>query len=196
MAGSPAMLDPPASTGKIGPGVERFNNPWCSFVISPSGWDALDEMIRTSRDSSQAFVAMSFAKELIPVWRNGIKPALERAEYRAYRVDDDPHIGRIDAKIMTEIKNSRFVIADVTDLRPGVYFEAGYAMGLRLPVISNPAARWRRIDAACPESPIIATICRNPWSVQARIRARSKAVPMPRRCAPLATYTEFSTEWR
>ena len=116
-------------------GPERFNNPWCSFVISPSGWDALDEMIRTSRDSSQAFVAMSFAKELIPVWRNGIKPALERAKYRAYRVDDDVHIGRIDAKIMTEIKNSRFVVADVTDQRPGVYFEAGYAMGLGLPVL-------------------------------------------------------------
>ena len=36
---------------------------------------------------------------------------------------------------MTEIKNSRFVVADVTDQRPGVYFEAGYAMGLGLPVI-------------------------------------------------------------
>ena len=69
-------------------------------------------------------------------------------------------------------------------------------MFLSVPTISNPAVRWRRIDAACPESPIVATICRNPWSVQARIRARSKAVPMPRRCAPLATYTEFSTEWR
>ena len=116
-------------------GPERFNNPWCSFVISPTGWDALDEMRRTSHDSRQAFVAMAFAKELISVWRNGIKPALERVGYRAYRVDDDPHIGRIDAKIMTEVKNSKFVLADVTNQRPGVYFEAGYAIGLGLPVI-------------------------------------------------------------
>lgn len=116
-------------------GPERFNNPRCSFVISPTGWDALDEMRRTSLDSRQAFVAMAFAKELVSVWRNGIKPALERAGYRAYRVDDDPHIDRIDAKIMTEIKNSRFVLADVTNQRPGVYFEAGYAIGLGLPVI-------------------------------------------------------------
>ena len=36
---------------------------------------------------------------------------------------------------MMEIKNSRFVVADVTDQRPGVYFEAGYAMGLGLPVL-------------------------------------------------------------
>ena len=116
-------------------GPERFNNPSCSFVISPTGWDALDEMRCTSFDSKQAFVAMAFTHELVSVWRNGIKPALERAGYRAYRVDDDPHIGRIDAKIMTEIKSSRFVIADVTDQRPGVYFEAGYAIGLGLPVI-------------------------------------------------------------
>ena len=36
---------------------------------------------------------------------------------------------------MTEIKNSRFVVADATNQRPGVYFEAGYAMGLGLPVL-------------------------------------------------------------
>ena len=36
---------------------------------------------------------------------------------------------------MMEIKNSRFVIANVTGQRPGVYFEAGYAIGLGLPAI-------------------------------------------------------------
>ena len=116
-------------------GPERFNNPSCPCVISPTGWDALDEMRRTSQDSRQAFVAMAFPKELVQVWRNGIRPALERVGYRAYRVDDDHHIDRIDAKIMMEIKNSRFVLADVTNQRPGVYFEAGYAIGLGLPVI-------------------------------------------------------------
>ena len=36
---------------------------------------------------------------------------------------------------MAEIKNSRFLVADVTGQRQGVYFEAGYAIGLGLPVI-------------------------------------------------------------
>ena len=116
-------------------GPERFNNPWCSFVITPRGWDALDEMTRSSKTSNQAFVAMSFGKKLAPAWREGIKPALERAGYRAYRVDSEHHVDRIDAKIMVEIKNSKFVVADVTDQRQGVYFEAGYALGLGLPVI-------------------------------------------------------------
>ena len=116
-------------------GPERFNNPWCSFVITPTGWDALDEMRRSSRNSNQVFVAMSFAKELVPVWSDGIMPALERAGYKAFRVDREHHLDRIDAKIMVEIKNSKFVVADVTDQRHGVYFEAGYGLGLGLPVI-------------------------------------------------------------
>lgn len=33
------------------------------------------------------------------------------------------------------IRESRFVVADVTGHRPGVYYEAGFAFGLTLPVI-------------------------------------------------------------
>ena len=36
---------------------------------------------------------------------------------------------------MTEIKNSLFVVADVTEHKNMVYFEAGYAIGRNLPVI-------------------------------------------------------------
>lgn len=77
---------------------------------------------------------MSFASELKPVWENAIRPALVRAQFRPYRVDAEPHVDRIDTKIITEIKNSLFLVADVTQQRPGVYFEAGYALGLGLPV--------------------------------------------------------------
>lgn len=104
------------------------------FEIAPSGWDFLDKNARPSVISDQAFVAMAFAEELTPAWETGIRPALSRARFRPYRTDAEPHIDRIDAKIITEIKNSRFMIADVTMQRPGVYFEAGYAIGLGLPV--------------------------------------------------------------
>jgi len=57
------------------------------------------------------------------------------AGYKPYRVDAEPHSDRIDVKIISEIKNSRFVVADVTEQKHGVYFEAGYALGLGLPVI-------------------------------------------------------------
>lgn len=110
-----------------------------SFVfeiqVTASGWSFLDERARPSVISDQVFVAMSFEPNLKSAWESGIRPALRKAGFRPYRVDAEPHIDRIDTKIVTEIKNSRFLVADVTLQRPGVYFEAGYALGLGLPVL-------------------------------------------------------------
>jgi len=102
--------------------------------LTADGWNFLDERARPSVISDQAFVAMAFAPELKPAWELGIRPALQKVGFRPYRVDAEPHIDRIDTKIITEIKNSRFLVADVTLQRQGVYFEAGYALGLGLPV--------------------------------------------------------------
>ena len=60
---------------------------------------------------------------------------MDRAGYRAYRADFDEHIQRIDAQIEHEIRNSAFVVADVTKQNQGVYYEAGFARALGLPVI-------------------------------------------------------------
>ncbi|MFO1315880.1 MAG: hypothetical protein U1F58_09765 [Burkholderiales bacterium] len=103
-------------------------------VLTSSGWQFLDAHARPSIISNQAFIAMSFAPELLVAWTEGIAPAVRKAGYQPYRVDAQPHVDRIDTKIMAEIKNSRFVVADVTLQRPGVYFEAGYALGLGIPV--------------------------------------------------------------
>ncbi len=69
------------------------------------------------------------------MYEKAIKAAIEEAGYSAYRVDEEPHSDNIIFKIMAEIKNSRFLVADITEQRNGVYFEAGYALGLGLPVI-------------------------------------------------------------
>jgi nucleoside 2-deoxyribosyltransferase len=113
-------------------------DPKDSFVleltITPRGWSFLDESARPAVLLNQVFVAMSFDKQLLSAWAEGIGPAVRRAKFEPYRVDIQPHIDRIDSKIVAEIKNSRFLIADVTQQRPGVYFEAGFAIGLGLPV--------------------------------------------------------------
>jgi nucleoside 2-deoxyribosyltransferase len=106
-----------------------------SVVITADGWDYLEQHDRRIEDRTQAFVAMSFSEDLKPIWEGPIYRAIEKAGYKPYRVDAEPHSDRIDAKIISEIKNSRFIVADVTKQRQGVYFEAGYALGLGLPVI-------------------------------------------------------------
>lgn len=105
------------------------------FMIKPAGWEHLDQQASKPTTTDQAFVAMSFDKSMDNVWINGIKPAIERAGYKPLRVDKEQHIDRIDAKIIADIKDSVFVVADVTQQKQGVYFEAGYALGLNRPVI-------------------------------------------------------------
>src|SRR2546425_7151655 len=46
---------------------------------------------------------------------------------------EDPE--KICDRILSEIRRSQFMIADFTKQRPGVYFEAGFAMGLGRPVV-------------------------------------------------------------
>ena len=119
----------------LSPEVRVMSQPDKLIQITGRGWEFIDEQARAGVLSDQAFVAMSFSESLRLVWEDAIKPAIAESGYRPYRVDTDPHIDRIDVKIIAEIRNSRFLISDVTEHRPGVYFEAGYALGLGLPVI-------------------------------------------------------------
>jgi hypothetical protein len=106
-----------------------------SVAITADGWDYLEKLDRHIEERTQAFVAMSFKEDLKHIWEGPIKNAIEKAGYKPYRVDAAPHIGLIDVKIISEIKNSRFVVADFTYQNRGVYFETGYAQGMGLPVI-------------------------------------------------------------
>ncbi len=70
---------------------------------------------------------------------HGIEPAIKDAGYKPLRIDQKEHINKIDDEIIAEIRRSRFLVADFTHgvdgARGGVYYEAGFAHGLNLPVI-------------------------------------------------------------
>jgi nucleoside 2-deoxyribosyltransferase len=78
---------------------------------------------------------MWFHESMESAWTSGIQPAIEDAECQAVRVDKEVHNEKICDRIVAEIRGSGFLIADVTRHRQGVYFEAGFAMGLGKPVI-------------------------------------------------------------
>jgi len=115
--------------------TKEFGDMSVSVEVAADGWDYLNQYEQRAVELNQAFVAMSFSESMKIVWEQAIKPAITKAGYKAYRVDAELHIDKIDAKIIAEIKNSLFVVADVTEQKRGVYFEAGYAIGKDLPVI-------------------------------------------------------------
>ena len=85
--------------------------------------------------SKQAFVAMWFDKELDELYSKGIVPAVKKCGYHPLRIDAKETNQKVCDEIVAEIRRSRFVVADFTGNRGGVYFEAGYAMGLGIPII-------------------------------------------------------------
>ncbi len=97
------------------------------------------EALEVNPLSSQAFVAMWFDESVKEIRQYGIMSGIEDAGYKPYVVDEDEHIGKIDDKIIAEIRRSRFIVADFTHgekgARGGVYFEAGFGLGLGIPVI-------------------------------------------------------------
>jgi hypothetical protein len=117
-------------TLKEDPEEQRFV---CKLTLK--GWDRISELRRAGRSSTQAFVAMSFAPDLDPAWSGGFEPAIKDAGWNPLRMDRLHHNERIDDRIIAEIRRSGLVVADFTGQRAGVYFEAGFAHGLGVPVI-------------------------------------------------------------
>jgi nucleoside 2-deoxyribosyltransferase/predicted RNA-binding Zn-ribbon protein involved in translation (DUF1610 family) len=105
------------------------------FNLAAAGYIRCDELQARQAASAQGFVAMSFASSLTEAWTMGFEPAIRDAGYDPVRVDGIEHSEKIDDRIIAEIRRSRFVVADFTGHRGGVYFEAGFALGLNLPVI-------------------------------------------------------------
>lgn len=105
------------------------------WKITPTGWLHLEEIRKVGTDSQQGFVAMWFDPTMTPVYDSTIAMAIADAGYRPHRVDCAEHNNKIDDEIIAQIRRSRFVVADFTGHRAGVYYEAGFAQGLRLEVI-------------------------------------------------------------
>ena len=102
-------------------------------------------------NSTTVFVAMWFNKELDEVSET-ICSAVSSAGYDPIRIDSQHFGGLIDDKILAEIRNARFVIADLTHGHDGqrgsVYYETGFARGLGKAFIQTV-----RLDHLRDESP-------------------------------------------
>jgi hypothetical protein len=78
---------------------------------------------------------MWFDESLQDAWTSGIYEGIRTAGYQPVRIDKEDYVGGVADEIMAEIRRARFVVADYTGQRNGVYFEAGFALGLGLTVI-------------------------------------------------------------
>jgi hypothetical protein len=62
---------------------------------------------------------------------DAIKEAAKRCGIHAERVDEPHSNERITDRILESIRKAEYVIVDLTDTRPNVFYEAGYAQALK-----------------------------------------------------------------
>jgi hypothetical protein len=104
------------------------------YSISPKGWAYLDSVRRGGGDGQIGFIAMWFDESMKALWL-AIENGIREAGYKPFRVDQKEHNDDITDEIIAGIRGSKFLVADLTKHRNGVYFEAGFAKGLGLEVI-------------------------------------------------------------
>jgi hypothetical protein len=102
--------------------------------LSLNGWRRMTDLENTVPISNRAFVAMWFDESMNDAYA-AIEAALIDTGWQPHRIDRVEHNGKIDDRIIADIRRSGLVIAEFTGQRGGVYFEAGYAMGSGIPVI-------------------------------------------------------------
>ena len=93
-------------------------------------YDSIEVPPITKRN--QIFVAMMFSDETNDVYQNCYKKVIQSLNYACMRIDEKDFTGSIISEITSEISDSVAIIADLTENRGGVYYEAGVARGLQL----------------------------------------------------------------
>lgn len=104
-------------------------------VLTLDGIQRAESLQKDVVNSKQCFVAMWFDGNMMDIYNKYIAKAAEDAGYQPLNISQKEYNDKICDQIIAEIRKSKFLIADYTGNRGGVYFEAGFALGLGLPVI-------------------------------------------------------------
>lgn len=107
---------------------------YIDLTISPTGYARIDELQKNTSHGRSVLVAMKFGDDTLPL-REAIKKGISDAGYVPVLIDEVQHNDFITPELLKHIRDSKFVVVDLTHQNNGAYFEEGYAMGLGKPVI-------------------------------------------------------------
>ena len=105
--------------------------------LTLEGWERYEQEKRGEFEGNYGFIAMQFGDSgLDDFVQDVVKPAVKNGTgYDLVDMRDVARAGVIDDIMRVQIRDSAFVIADLTHDNHGAYWEAGYAEALGKPVI-------------------------------------------------------------
>ncbi len=100
------------------------------------GWERYEAERKGDLSGHYGFIALKFSDPILdPFLRDHIKPAVTDFGYSLFDMRDVSRAGVIDNLLRMQIRDSAFVLVDLTHENAGAYWEAGYAEGLGKPVL-------------------------------------------------------------
>lgn len=114
------------------PKAKGHANADLEYRLTAAGWLALE--LPAGAEDPLASVAVSIENENDAIWTQGFSAALQKAGYKAVRLDSREHANRINDEMVVGVRNARIIVADLTGQSPVAYFLAGLAAGLGKPV--------------------------------------------------------------
>lgn len=121
-------------SGYIQVGTEIKDNQEGTLIITPEGYKRIDYLQKNTGEGRNVLVAMKFGDDTKKL-RDAIKRGIQDAGYNPVLIDEVEHNDLITPELLSNIRNSRFVVVDLSHQNNGAYFEEGYAMGLGKTVI-------------------------------------------------------------
>lgn len=112
------------------------------YTLTMKGIEKAKSIRSNKTESVQAFIAMWFDSSLDEAHIDAFESAIKLCGYTPKRIDKAYFNNDICEEIISSIRSSRFIIADFTGDRGGVYFEAGFASGFGIPVIYTCNKDW------------------------------------------------------
>jgi hypothetical protein len=143
--------------------------------ISYDGLIKLAELETNGAHSKKCFIAMSFDESTKTI-REAIRNALLQTGFEPYIIDekDIDSDKTINDEIIAGLRKSKFVVADFTMHKNGVYFEAGFAVGQGKQVIYTCKAE-DFAKAHFDIKPLQHIIYKDEFELQSRLVAKIEA---------------------
>ena len=116
--------------------IKDYDNKLDSVVlcISAKGWQLIEQLQKNTSFGKNVFIAMSFMKGTEST-REALKQGISKAGYTPVIIDELTHNHQIVPEMFKQIRDSKFLVIDVSIPNNGAYYEAGYALGLGKEVI-------------------------------------------------------------
>jgi len=104
--------------------------------LTLAGWGEFENEQRGLVSGNYGFIALKFNDPILdPFVSSVVKPSVSALGFELVDMRDAAEAGIIDNVMRARIRDSSFVLVDLTHANEGAYWEAGYAEGLGKPVL-------------------------------------------------------------